>query len=250
MKASTMLALAVAFPDLVLAVHIAAVVVGFGVSFAYPVMYAVVRRSDPRALPGLHRTQIAVGQRITGTALGVIILAGLYLAAHDHAFGRLWVLGAIAVALVIGLLGALVIRPAAARLLELAERDLATAGPTEPAGPQSLPPSIPSNDRRRLVNQPARAAHRARRGHQTRRLSNLTDAQRPSSEDRVRPRRRPPRSLLPRSPGCGREVQLELLTRAHVCRMRGRRRASRRRGERRCSRSADLRWVLGLRTVI
>lgn len=123
-----MLNLAVSFPDVVLAVHIVAVIVGFGVSFAYPVLDAVIQRTDPRALPALHRAQIAVGQRLTGPALGVIVLAGLYLAAHDHAFGQFWVLWAIAAAIVIGILGGLVIRPIAERQLELAERDLANPG--------------------------------------------------------------------------------------------------------------------------
>lgn len=124
-----MLNLAVSFPDVVRAVHIVAVIVGFGVSFAYPVLDAVIQRTDPRALPALHRAQIAVGQRLTGPALGVIVLAGLYLAAHDHAFGQFWVLWAIAAAIVIGILGALVIRSIAERQLELAERDLANPGP-------------------------------------------------------------------------------------------------------------------------
>lgn len=124
-----MLDLAVSFPDVVLAIHIVAVIVGFGASFTYPVLHAVIQRTDARALPALHRAQIAVGQRITGPALGVIVLAGLYLANHDHAFGQFWVLWAIAAAIVIGILGALVIRPITERQLELAERDLASIGP-------------------------------------------------------------------------------------------------------------------------
>ncbi|MGI8429855.1 MAG: DUF2269 family protein [Solirubrobacteraceae bacterium] len=140
-----MLDLAVSFPDVVLAIHIVAVIVGFGASFAYPVLHAVIQRTDARALPALHRAQIAVGQRITGPALGVIVLAGLYLANHDHAFGQFWVLWGIAAAIVIGVLGALVIRPITERQLELAERDLASIGPDAKA---ALSPEYLAQSRR------------------------------------------------------------------------------------------------------
>ena len=40
---------AVAFYEVVLALHIMAVVVAFGVTFAYPIMFAVVAKADPRA---------------------------------------------------------------------------------------------------------------------------------------------------------------------------------------------------------
>lgn len=145
-----MLDLAVSFPDVVLAIHIVAVIVGFGASFTYPVLHAVIQRTDARALPALHRAQIAVGQRITGPALGVIVLAGLYLANHDHAFGQFWVLWAIAAAIVIGILGALVIRPITERQLELAElelaeRDLASIGPDAKA---ALSPEYLAQSRR------------------------------------------------------------------------------------------------------
>ena len=47
-----MLVPAVTFYTFVLALHIAAIVVAFGVTFAYPVMFAVGVRTEPRALPG------------------------------------------------------------------------------------------------------------------------------------------------------------------------------------------------------
>ena len=41
--------------EIVLAVHVMAIVVAFGLTFAYPIMFAVGARSDPRSLPTLHR---------------------------------------------------------------------------------------------------------------------------------------------------------------------------------------------------
>ena len=51
---------AVTLYDVVLAVHIMAVVVAFGVTFAYPIMFAVGARSDPRSLPLLHRIEYTI----------------------------------------------------------------------------------------------------------------------------------------------------------------------------------------------
>lgn len=44
---------AVSFYEVVLWLHITAVVVGFGGTFAYGVLLAAARRSAPRSLPGL-----------------------------------------------------------------------------------------------------------------------------------------------------------------------------------------------------
>jgi hypothetical protein len=52
-----MLIPAVTFYTFALAVHIAAIVIAFGITFAYPVMYAVGIRAEPRSMPGLHRIQ-------------------------------------------------------------------------------------------------------------------------------------------------------------------------------------------------
>ncbi len=47
--------LAVAFWQVVLALHIIAVVFAFGATFAYPVLLGAVTKADPRALPALYR---------------------------------------------------------------------------------------------------------------------------------------------------------------------------------------------------
>ena len=46
--------------EIVLAVHIMAVVVGFGVTFAYPIMFSVAARHDPRSLPLMHRVEYTI----------------------------------------------------------------------------------------------------------------------------------------------------------------------------------------------
>jgi len=64
---------AVTFYTFVLAVHIASIVIAFGITFAYPVMYAVGIRSEPRSMPGLHRIQDSVGKFVIGVGAGITI---------------------------------------------------------------------------------------------------------------------------------------------------------------------------------
>jgi hypothetical protein len=54
--------IAVLFYNVVLAAHIAAIVIAFGVTFAYPIMYPLTQDRHPRALPALHDVQERVGK--------------------------------------------------------------------------------------------------------------------------------------------------------------------------------------------
>ena len=104
-----------------------AVVVAFGVTFAYPVMYAVGIRSEPRSMPGLHRVQDAVGKFVISPFLGLALLAGIYLASKLHAWSSFYVQWGLGVILVLGALGGAFFAPRERRLAELAERDLEAA---------------------------------------------------------------------------------------------------------------------------
>ena len=57
--------LAVRFYEVVLALHILAVVIAFGATFAYPVLLGVVTKADTRALPALYRALHAISQRVS-----------------------------------------------------------------------------------------------------------------------------------------------------------------------------------------
>lgn len=122
---------AVTFYTFVLAVHIAAIVIAFGVTFAYPVMYAVGIRAEPRSMPGLHRIQDAVGKRVISPFMGLALLAGIYLASKLHTWSDFYVQWGIAVIVIVGGLGGAFFAPRERRLAELAERDVASAGDGE-----------------------------------------------------------------------------------------------------------------------
>jgi hypothetical protein len=116
---------AVAFWQVVLAIHIAAVVVAFGVVFAYPVFIVVGTRIDRRSIPWFHRMQQQIGRRIVSPGLLIVLVAGIYLASKLHFWHYFFVQWGVAVAIVIGgLEGGYMVRQEG-RMAELAERDLA-----------------------------------------------------------------------------------------------------------------------------
>ena len=122
-----MLAPASTFADLVLAVHILAVVSAFGVSFAYPVLEAVGERLDRRTTPAFYRMRVAVSRRLTNPGLLVILIAGIYLASDEHRWKQFFVQWGIAMVVILGgLEGGFMLRRLG-RLAELSERDLAAA---------------------------------------------------------------------------------------------------------------------------
>jgi uncharacterized membrane protein len=127
---------AVMFYDVILAVHIAAVVIGFGVTFSYPVIGAVAQRyADPRSIAWFHRAQLEIGKRLIMPALAVIVIAGAYLASDRDYWGEFWVWWSLGAAIVLGALGGAFFTPSETRAAELLERDIAAAGagPVEPS---------------------------------------------------------------------------------------------------------------------
>jgi hypothetical protein len=119
--------------EIVLAVHVMAVVVAFGVTFAYPIMFAVTARSDPRALPLMHRVEYTIERTLINPVLGLVLLAGIFLASDGHQWGQFFVAWGVAAAVVIGAVVGSVLIPTAKRAETTAERDIAasTGDPVE-----------------------------------------------------------------------------------------------------------------------
>jgi hypothetical protein len=115
---------AAAFWQFILAVHIVAVVVAFGVLFIYPLLGVIGLRLDPQAMPSFHRFQLAVHTRVQSPGLGVVVLAGIYLASYLHQWGEFFVGWGLAASIVIGGIGGAYIAPRERRLAELAEREV------------------------------------------------------------------------------------------------------------------------------
>jgi hypothetical protein len=121
-----MIVAGVAAPQVVLAVHIAAAVVGLGVVFAYPVLLVLGERLERRSLPILLRLRKVIGRRIVNPGLTVVVGAGIYLASDQHLWHRFFVGWGIGAALVIGALEGSLVIPLAGRAADRAEAELAT----------------------------------------------------------------------------------------------------------------------------
>jgi hypothetical protein len=114
--------------DVILGVHIMAVVVAFGVTFAYPIMFVVAANHDPRGVPLLHRIEYTTERWLINPGLLVVLLAGVYLASKGHHWSEFFVQWGLGAVVVIGAaLGAVMI-PSAKRAEALAASDLLTAG--------------------------------------------------------------------------------------------------------------------------
>jgi uncharacterized membrane protein len=126
------LPLAVTTYDLSVFVHITAVMVGFGATFAEAIMFPVAMKVGPRHLPYVHRLQLAINQRLATPALVIVLGTGIYQVSKGNwGFGKFWVSGAFVIVFIIGgLLGGYFI-PTDRRLAPMAERDIAASGDGE-----------------------------------------------------------------------------------------------------------------------
>jgi Predicted integral membrane protein (DUF2269) len=126
------LPLAVTAYDFSLFLHITAVMVGFGATFAESIMFPVAMRAGVRHLPYVHRLQLAINQYMAGPAMLVIIATGFYQVAEgDWELAKFWLSGTIVIVLIVGaLLGAYFI-PTDRRLGPMVAREIDEAGDRE-----------------------------------------------------------------------------------------------------------------------
>jgi uncharacterized membrane protein len=110
--------------DVVLAVHIMAVVIAFGWTFSLPIVYVVAAKQDPTSLPVLHRIELLISRFLLNPALLVVVGAGIFLASAGHHWKEFFVQWGLGVAIVLGGLVGAVLMPAAKRAEQAARRDL------------------------------------------------------------------------------------------------------------------------------
>jgi ABC-type multidrug transport system permease subunit len=107
--------------------HVSAVVVGFGATFAEAIMFPVAMKAGVRYLPYLHKLQLAINQRLATPALVIVILTGIYQTTERWEWSEGWISATFAIVIVIGgLLGGYFI-PADRKLGAMVERELAAA---------------------------------------------------------------------------------------------------------------------------
>lgn len=119
---------AVTFYDVSVWLHVSAVVVGFGATFAESVTFPVAMKMDVRHLPFVHRLGIVINQRLATPALVLIIITGIYQTADRWEFSQFWISATFLIALILGGLNGAYFIPGERRLLGQIETELAETG--------------------------------------------------------------------------------------------------------------------------
>jgi hypothetical protein len=114
--------------DLSVFVHVAAVVVGLGATFAEAIMFPVAMKAGKQHLPYVHRLQLAINQRMATPALALIIITGIYQTSDRWEFGDFWISATFLIAIILGGLNGAYFIPSDRRLAPMVERDLADGG--------------------------------------------------------------------------------------------------------------------------
>jgi uncharacterized membrane protein len=110
-------------------IHVSAVIVGFGATFAEAVTFPVAMKLDKRHLPYVHKLHLFINQRLASPALVVILITGLYqVSKGDWSFGDVWISLSFLIVIVLGgLLGGYFI-PTDRKLGAQVEKELAAGG--------------------------------------------------------------------------------------------------------------------------
>jgi uncharacterized membrane protein len=120
-----------------MALHIMAVVIAFGWTFALPIVYAVAAKSDPSGLPLLHRVELQVFRWLLNPALLVILGAGIFLASDGDHWKQFFVQWGLGVVIVLGGVVGAVLMPASKKAEQAVRADLArSSGDDFEPGPE------------------------------------------------------------------------------------------------------------------
>ena len=110
-------------------IHITAVVVGFGATFAESVMFPVAMRLDRRHLPYVHELQRTINQYFVGPALIVIVITGFYQVSEGNwSLGDFWISATLLIAIVLGGINGAYSVPTDRRLGAMVAREVEAGG--------------------------------------------------------------------------------------------------------------------------
>jgi uncharacterized membrane protein len=124
--------LAVTNYDFSVFLHVSAVVVGFGATFAESVMFPVAMKMSARNLPYVHRLQLVINQFFVLPALVIIVATGIYqMSEGNWDYGDFWVSGSLTIVVIIALTVVFFFIPIDRRLLPMIQKTLADAGDRE-----------------------------------------------------------------------------------------------------------------------
>jgi uncharacterized membrane protein len=119
--------LAVQFYDVSVWVHVSAVVIGFGATFAESLTFPLAMSLDKRHLPYVHRLGVAINRFLATPALVLIIITGIYQTADRWEFSDFWISATFVIAIILGGLNGAYFIPREKRLAEQVEREIGAA---------------------------------------------------------------------------------------------------------------------------
>jgi Predicted integral membrane protein (DUF2269) len=124
--------LAVTNYDFSVFIHVSAVVVGFGMTFAESIMFPVAMRMSARNLPYVHRLQLTINQFFALPALVIVVATGIYqMSEGNWDYGDLWVSGTLTIVVILALTILFFFIPTDRRLLPIIQKAVADAGDRE-----------------------------------------------------------------------------------------------------------------------
>jgi len=132
--------LAVTNYDFSVFLHVAAVVVGFGVTFSESVMFPVAMKMSARNLPFVHRLQLVLNQFFAIPAALIVAATGIYqVDKGGWEYGDLWLSATITILVVLFLVNICFFIPTDRKLLPIIQQAIADAGDKE-LSIRDLPP--------------------------------------------------------------------------------------------------------------
>lgn len=122
--------LAVTFYNVVVWLHVSAVVVAFGPTFAFGIYLALAGRKYRRAMPAMLEATTQINRSLVTIGGILILITGLYLAGKSWEMSDFFVIwGLLAIIALLGMVHGFFI-PNDQRALRAAKRDIEAAGPT------------------------------------------------------------------------------------------------------------------------
>lgn len=124
------LPLAVTTLQLSIWIHVTAVVVGMGMTFAEALLFPVAMKMDPRHLPYVHRMQLTINRYVANPALLLILVTGVYqVSEFNMSFGDFWISASFLIVFILGGVTGAYFIPSDRKLEAMLNKEIEAAGP-------------------------------------------------------------------------------------------------------------------------
>ncbi len=123
------LSLAVTTVQLSVWIHVTAVVVGLGMTFAEALLFPVAMKMNPRHLPYVHRLQLTINRYVANPALLLILITGIYqVSEYNISFGDFWISASFMIVIILGGINGGYFIPSDKKLEAMLNEEIKTAG--------------------------------------------------------------------------------------------------------------------------